>query len=128
MPAPTIKQITYRVNGPFGLSPEGELRTAYRIGHDANRALVFHPKDKDGSGSIEFCSVSNDSKKRLTPIYVSDPDLGENNYINLSAADEKYYRALVEAAGLKIPKTMALADQDLSKEDEPKRKPRRSPR
>lgn len=123
MPSPTIKQISYLVTTPFGDSPEGEMRVAYRVGKDdgSDRVLIFHPKTRGGCGSIEFGRSTPESRNRINPTYHSDPEVkikgdrtvgGGNVFINLSASDEKFYRAMVEASGLKIPKSLVLAEME----------------
>lgn len=130
MPSPTIKQISYRVTTPFGDSPIGEMRVAYRVGKDdgSDRVLLYHPKTKGTSGSIEFGRSTPESKNRINPTYHSDPEVkikgGGDVFINLSAADEKFYRAMVEASGLKIPKSLVLAEMEEVEPTPPKGKPR----
>ena len=132
MPVPTIKEALYRVTGSFGQSNEGDMRITYRMGKDdgSDRVLLFHPKDKHGSGSFEFARVSRDSVNRMIPIYETDR-VGTNNatnenelFINLSASEEKFYRGVVEATGLKIPKNLLLNAAEPQEEAEPAR-PRR---
>lgn len=132
MPVPTIKEVLYRVTGSFGHANEGDMRVTYRMGKDdgSDRVLLFHPKDKHGSGSFEFARVTRDSVNRMIPIYETDrvgmkQETGANElFINLSASEEKFYRSVVEATGLKIPKNLSLTAAEPQEEVEPTR-PRR---
>lgn len=49
-------KVKYKVTGPFGMSPDGEMRDAWilNIDEDTGVALCYHPPDKDGCGSFEF--------------------------------------------------------------------------
>jgi hypothetical protein len=129
MPAPTIKEVSYRVKGGFGDAGEGDMRIAYRMGKDdgSDRVLLFHPKDKHGCGSLEFARVTRDSTNRMIPIYETDREqikkdtFTDGKFLNLSPTDEKFYRAVVESAGLTILKNLVLSVA----EPEPQRPRRR---
>lgn len=115
-----IKELVYRVRGAFGDMGDGDLRIAYGLtrDEDSDRMLVFHPKDKHGCGSLEFARIAGGTRNR--PVYESDfngkdPEkepLAGGMYINLSSANEKIYRAMVEDAGLVIPKNLVISVAD----------------
>lgn len=114
-----IEEIVYQVTDAFGACKEGSLRRAFLIAEDtdAKTVLIFHPKDHDGCGNLEFGMVRPDKvhAQRKNRIYVShrqgrrNRSSSHNLYVNLEPAQEKMYRQLVTQAGLKIPRSLALS-------------------
>ena len=106
-----IKEVVYEVTGEFDVSPIGERRLAYTLGTDTDdmgNVLLFHPKDKSGSGSVEFASAKGGQGK--STVYVSANKSSDRGvlYLNLDPQTEKFYRQLVNEAGFKIPSVLTV--------------------
>ena len=115
-----IEQVTYEVTSAFGDSPIGERRVAYAVGIDtdasSSTALLFHPGGRQACGSLEMAQVTPETAANIkrNRVYASHlrtrpTPTKDAVYVNLSKAQEKLYRQLVEQAGLIIPKTLVLS-------------------
>lgn len=117
--AKPIEEIVYQVTDAFGTCEEGSFRRAFLLAEDtdAKTVLIFHPKDKDGCGNLEFGMVRPDTvgKNRKNRVYVThgqgrrSRSASHSLYVNLEAAQEKMYRQLVTKAGHKIPRHLVLS-------------------
>lgn len=103
-----MQKVKYRVTGPFGDSPDGEIRWAWKLidGIDNNCAILYHPKDaKTNCASIEMASEADDGMYEA----VSD-----NAYINIDSQTQlDGFRAQVNLLKYKkIEKNLVIESPD----------------
>ena len=99
-----IQRVLYQVTNDFGSNNIGDIRQAYRVAGELQNQrepiLIFHPKDINGSGSLEMAL--------LNPKTGFFESLTDSPYINLNTKEERLYRAMVKSVYGPIPNDLTI--------------------
>lgn len=86
-----FKKVKYRTTDAFGLLPVGSIIDAYILvqDEDSGTALLLHPVDGEGTGSLDFAKCRNDG------VFEAVATIHES-YINITKRDEKKISRIVK--------------------------------
>lgn len=96
-----MKKVKYEITGyyGYGLVPEGEVVDALLLAQErgSNRAIIYHPKDKNGCASVDVCIL--DRRTKVWKI------INEDAWVNLIGKEDIFKQYLPKQKKTNATKT-----------------------